>query len=95
MGVQLLCRAGDSQALKACIGAAASKAQLTVVASADAPCAPLGTPSIRLQLSPGCCIHEANAAASYLAGKQAIRCWFIIRTRLRLLDLTQAAARAF
>jgi hypothetical protein len=63
-------RAGDVQALKACIAAAASDTsiQLTAAAGAGTPTSLFGTPSICLLTPEGLPLTEPNAVALYLSG---------------------------
>lgn len=69
--LQLQARAGDVQALKSCIAAAASSLELAVatVAGADTPTSLFGTPSICLSTPEGLKLTEPNAAALYASGQ--------------------------
>lgn len=63
-------RAGDVQALKACIAAQLAGLQLSVKPSD--PKNPFGTPSVTLSLGEGTVVAEPNAVAAYLAGERVI-----------------------
>jgi hypothetical protein len=67
---KLTARAGDVQALKACIAAAAagSAVDLKAVAAGQQPVSLFGTPSICLSTTEGLQLTEPNAAALYLSG---------------------------
>lgn len=68
----LAARAGDVQALKACIAAAASGTTIGIAdaaTGADAPASLFGTPSICLSTPDGLKLTEPNAAALYLSGQ--------------------------
>lgn len=70
MAGKLTAQAGDVQALKACIAAAAggNAIELDAAPTGQQPASLFGTPSICLTTQSGLQLTEPNAAALYLSG---------------------------